>query len=845
MPFRRFVKPLSRLLGGPDADPHARTERAAPGPAGAAGGGGEEATREAAVRALPDGEALRTLAGLAGASAGEAAAVERIAQERVAQLIDSGTIDFDGICAASSNAAAVLAVAGHCGDPARLPQALARFDDLQWIATLVIDGSSSRLRQLAAQRIDDPAALKQLLKQARDRDKNVYKIIKQKCDALREVERHDAQVRDDILAACASLERHAHRVYDPIYEPTFRHFHERWQSLEERAAPEISDRARLAVDRCREIMASHARLLAEQAAQASRRAELQEARKKAAEQTEAENRRRIETAAAEAAQAARVREAEEQARAEARAAELLAQRRIGGLAARALSALRDGHTGQAAGLRRAIEEKLPRLAAVPGHLAAQVHELDAKLDELKQWKDYAVAPKRAELIAEMESLIGSSEPPQVLADRINQLKEDWRTISKGVISESEADWQRFHTASVAAYQPCREYFEAQSKLRRENLERRKSLLERLQAFEAGQSGDGFDSRLAATVLREARQEWRRNAPVDRAAGLAVAKEFDASMARLQERLDAWHAELAAAKQALIQRARQLVDLVDVRGALDAMKGLQQQWKQTGALPRDQEQRLWEEFRGECDAIYRRRQQAQADRDAGLEANKSQALALCLEVEQLAALAGPALLEGTAKIAAWRSAFDALGELPRAEQRAIRDRFEAAVKQCQSRAAQQRATQHEAAFAALLEAARRIQHYGWAVAQNVAPADREPLRAEAESFIAGILTLPKGADAALKEAWGKAEAAAGIDLAAQERALRMLCVRGEILAERPTPPEDQAMRREHQVRRLVERMGQGGAAGSDDRDALALEWVRTGPAAAAAHESQLARFRRCR
>ena len=40
-------------------------------------------------------------------------------------------------------------------------------------------------------------------------------------------------------------------------------------------------------------------------------------------------------------------------------------------------------------------------------------------------------------------------------------------------------------------------------------------------------------------------------------------------------------------------------------------------------------------------------------------------------------------------------------------------------------------------------------------------------------------------------------------------------------------------------------GAGGAAGSDDRDALALEWVRTGPAAAAAHESLLARFRRCR
>jgi hypothetical protein len=186
--------------------------------------------------------------------------------------------------------------------------------------------------------------------------------------------------------------------------------------------------------------------------------------------------------------------------------------------------------------------------------------------------------------------------------------------------------------------------------------------------------------------------------VDRAPGLAVAKEFDASMAQLQDCLDAWHAQTAAAKTALIQRARRLLDMEDSRGALDAMKGLQLQWKEVGVLPRDQEQKLWDEFRKECDAVYQHRQQAQADRVAGLEANKSQAVALCLEAEQVAALSGPALLEGTAKIPQWRTAFDALGELPRAEQRAIRERFDAAVKQCQSQAARQRAIEHEAAFA---------------------------------------------------------------------------------------------------------------------------------------------------
>ena len=113
-----------------------------------------------------------------------------------------------------------------------------------------------------------------------------------------------------------------------------------------------------------------------------------------------------------------------------------------------------------------------------------MQQLDVKLSELKQWKEHAVAPKRAELIEEMTALIGSSEEPQALAQRIKQLQEEWKTISKGIGSDSEEDWQRFHHASEAAYQPCREHFEAQAKLRQRNLEERKSVLERLRAFES-------------------------------------------------------------------------------------------------------------------------------------------------------------------------------------------------------------------------------------------------------------------------------------------------------------------------------------------------------------------------
>jgi hypothetical protein len=456
-----------------------------------------------------------------------------------------------------------------------------------------------------------------------------------------------------------------------------------------------------------------------------------------------------------------------------------------------------------------------------------------------------VAPKRAELIEEMEALVGSTEAPKALADRIKRLQDEWKTISKGIVSDSEADWQRFHQASQAAYQPCREYFEAQARLRQENVEKRRLVLERLRAFESSQSGEHPDWRAVAAVLREAPQEWRRHSPVDRAAGLAIQEEFDASIDRLQGRLDSWYAHNLAEKKSLILRAQHLRTKEDSSEAVEAVKRLQLLWKNVGAAQRDQEQRLWDEFREHCDAVFQKRQQVHAEFAAGLEANKRQAATLCEEAEQLAALSGTAFLEGIAKIPQWRADFDALAEMPRADLRGLRDRFERALTRCQAQVLHMRERDKERSFTNLLEAARLIQAYGWAVAQGGASSDLEALKQAAEIFIAGVQQWPKGGTQALKEAWVKAHASSDSDMVANETALRMLCIRSEIFTDRPTPPEDHTLRRVYQVQRLVRSMGQRSEDSPDDLDTFGLAWVRVGPVAAATHETLLARFLRCR
>jgi len=134
---------------------------------GAALGTDEEGLRVAAIHRLPDGDALRRFAGLLDlphdASVAVPAVLERAAQARVAQLIDAGSIDFTVICDQARRRPALLSVAVLCKDTGRLAQALASIDDPGQIARLVMEGATSRLRQSAAELVEDPAQLQQLL----------------------------------------------------------------------------------------------------------------------------------------------------------------------------------------------------------------------------------------------------------------------------------------------------------------------------------------------------------------------------------------------------------------------------------------------------------------------------------------------------------------------------------------------------------------------------------------------------------------------------------------------------------------------------------------------------------
>jgi hypothetical protein len=727
-------------------------------------------------------------------------------------------------------------------EEAGLSQAIAA-GDMAAVGRWVLEGSSTQVRQAAARSIVDLEQLHELIRATRHgKDKSVYRILTSGRDALLAEDRRARQLDADLDATAAGVARHGELPCDAAYAAVLAQLEARWRALAPHAPPERQREVEQQLARAHERLAQHRAALAAEA-------ERQRAAALAAE--ESKRQRAIEAQAAESAvlEHARRLEAEreaarlaEQARLESEAERV---RELLGLLRQAQAALDHGGTARAARLRETIAAKLPEAPALPAWFPHQLQRVDERLEELKDWKTFRVVPKRAELVQRMQSLIGADISPEELARQIRRLRDEWRTLHRGAGEEPAPEDQQFEDAAERAYEPCREHFARQSGQRRENQARREALLERLTAFAAEQSVEQPNWRAIHQALVESRREWQQYAPVDQAVVKSLQARFHALLDELQARLAAEYARNVQTKRELIARTAELVTLGDTRQAIEEAKSLQRTWKTVGIVPRHQDNALWEEFRRNCDAVFQRSAQEFAAHAASLETSQTRAIALCEELEQIAGLPGEALLDAAPRLAELRTEFESL-ELPRASARDLRQRYSRANGRHEETLRRERAAAARRGWTDLFAAAAQVRAYALATVQGRTADDCEALRAAAATAVAELAHAPKGTRGILQQQLDKVAAGSfSADLAANEAALRLLCVRAELIVGADTPPEDLELRRDHQLRRLVASMQRGERATPADLDDLALEWLEAGPVEQGVHDALLARFERCR
>ena len=895
-----------------------------------------ESLRIAAATHLVDSPVLTALA-----VANDSLKLQQAAKIRIASLIDDGSIVVDEFSRRDMDSLVQLSIVGFCEKPDVLTQVLSTHTDEAFLYQIAIEGVPARLRELAAAKIEDANQLKQLLKDTRGKDKLVYKIVKDKCDQLRDQEKQAEQIQADIGDLCERLEAHSKRPFDKQFMGRATRMIAAWADLESASSEPLKSQSQLAIALCQQTIETHELELAtvaatkatNEAAEASingvvdqlhrllsqlyasdgnaeevagialahqhqveqwnqakaivavnnsamktftlanegMKLQMQLFNEQGSLQTQLTLLASIPTDAEtdEKAQVAfkslkarlqtanilpsnivptlvldarKILAKNDQYWADKKKVDIDRQRHINALISQANQALQKGLSRDAAGIRRTLERKLGALEKLPTAITAKVEQLDEALSKLLDWKNFAVEPKQQELIDQMQVLTESQDNPEALASKIRRLQDQWKSLSKD--SQDQQLWEVFHKLAEQAYQPCKVYYDQKSEIRRSNIEKRRTLVSQLNDYVTAQPWEGngaesIDWKLAEKLIGTAIREWQSYAPTDRDANKPVQKKFDRLLDSLRSKLSAHQQQNAERKQLLIAQVDALLENSDKRAATEKVKQLQAQWQKVGVVPRKQEQKLWRLFRASCDAVFAQRHQQSVEFKAELNTHKGVAEELIKEVLTLGALSGKALLDGRTRVTECKREFSAVGNLPKAAVASISQRFQSAVTAFDTAITNQIAQAKLQLWDNLFTASAML-----GLAQTTSDESAsDALLTKAQDFMASVEQWPKNGYQALEKKMARGSA---LDRTEDyQKALQLLCIRAEILADQETPPEDKALRMQYQVSRLQQGFGQNSSPNGVSIQDLVIEWIAAGAVANDIYEPLLERFNHCR
>ena len=518
-------------------------------------------------------------------------------------------------------------------------------------------------------------------------------------------------------------------------------------------------------------------------------------------------------------------------------------RKVSDLLRRGSGAVSAGHVGRSRAILRDLEDAKNAAGELPNHLAVKYESFKESINKLGDWHEFAVTPKKEALVEQMQSLVNSSLPPAPLADKIHKLQEQWKELCRGGQNQDENLWQEFHKASQEAYEPCKTFFEKQSQEREQNAEQRKTLITQLNEYLDAYDWSSADWKEVEKTLRIARDAWQSYWPVPRKDIKILQDEFDRLMDSLYAKLKAEHERNRLKKQAIVDQASKLLEHTDIQEAIESAKRLQSQWQAVGHCKRKDDQALWKAFRAHCDAIFEKRsQENEAQRDEREQA-KMKALDLLQQLESKLDLKGQDYLDARADIDQINVEFKNIGELPRADSRAIFEHFNQLQESLQNKIREERHALVELQWQTVFTLADELRQLE---RTSISGADISEELGQFQQRMIEVKRWPADSQHQLEERLKNINALAQQDLDNSATQLRMLCIRSEIVNQLQTPEEDKALRMEYQVELLRnEGLGQATPAEDDQNMVEYLDlWLQQPGCEDNAYKNLLERFRKC-
>lgn len=250
--------------------------------------------------------------------------------------------------------------------------------------------------------------------------------------------------------------------------------------------------------------------------------------------------------------------------------------------------------------------------------------------------------KKQAVLAELRELLQSEGSLKEIHDSFNAIQEKWKAIGAVPRAEINALWENYRFLIEQFFDKVKLNRELRDMGLKKNLEEKLALCERVEGLLLESSiNESFKQ------LQECHQQWKEIGPVPSDKSDEIWERFknasDAVNKRRQEYYDKMKDEQSnnlLAKIALCEKLEELlkneVSTVkqwnDMTNEVNELFNL---WKTIGAVPKSENESIWNRFKKPIDAFFIRKKEAFATMKADQEVNAEKKAELCAKAEAIA------------------------------------------------------------------------------------------------------------------------------------------------------------------------------------------------------------------
>lgn len=197
---------------------------------------------------------------------------------------------------------------------------------------------------------------------------------------------------------------------------------------------------------------------------------------------------------------------------------------------------------------------------------------------------------------------------------LHEYHKQWRETGPVPRAKNEALWQRFKAASDAVYRRREEHVSRLNEERKKNLEAKTVLCEEMEMLAARTFNQLSDFRETDKKITELDKRWRATGRVPKELNDSIwarfreaRKEYNAKRAPLMAEAEAHFQKNLEAKTRLCEKAEALAESTDWKNTTRAFVRLQEDWKNTGPVSRDMNDKIWKRFRAAADSFFAKKE----------------------------------------------------------------------------------------------------------------------------------------------------------------------------------------------------------------------------------------------